>query len=466
MRKIFDVKDSQAEKFGGAKRWALYDLGHTAFSMLVLAVLFPILFNGFWAESLPAYKKTAVFNLTLACASISVALLSPLLATLAQRSGLRMKFFRVLAAAGITGTAALSLCGAGNWLAASCVYVAAAIGFFGANLFYDSLLMSVAAPEKRHIVSGFAFSLGYAGGVLLLTMIFLWTQPAGFSLFGFESAPSPSLLFVVGAVWWLFFGLPLLCRNEPLSGPTVPAGTVGAPAKRFAGTLRDLRETFVEFWHNKAVRWFIIAYFCYIDGVHTVITGAVRYGDQLGFAQSDLFLALFIVQFCGVPCAFLFGVFGKIFGARPTIFTALAIYVCVVFYGAVMPTAPISVAGVSVSPMFILAALIGMVQGGVQALSRSYFTTLVPAGREVSFFGFYSMIGRCSTILGPLLLSVVAVAFSGVGGQNFSTRAGIASIALLFVAGIVFLSFVGRQKSAVPDTAAAEKNSVVPTQKS
>lgn len=445
-------------QFGGARRWAIYDLGHSAFSMIVLAVLFPILFNGFWAESLPPYKKTAAFNLTLACASIAVALLSPLLATIAQRSGLRMKFFRVLAAAGIAGMAALALCGAGNWHMASAVYVVAAIGFFGANLFYDSLLISVAPPQKRHVVSGLAFSLGYAGGVLLLASIFVWTQPVGYEFLGFAERPDPAWLFVGGAVWWLVFALPLLCRNEP-QNTAVPAeiSEKSAAGTRFTGTLRDLRETCVAFWKTKTVRWFILAYFCYIDGVHTVITGAVRYGDQLGFAQSDLFLALFIVQIFGVPCALLFGVFGKIFGPRPTIFTALAIYCCVVFYGAIMPIEPFAFGGVSVSPMFILAALIGMVQGGVQALSRSYFTTLIPAGREVAFFGFYCMIGRCSTILGPLLLSAVAVIFSGVGGPNFSTRAGIASISLLFAAGIVFLSFVGKNaaEKSVPAKAKA-----------
>lgn len=192
----------------------------------------------------------------------------------------------------------------------------------------------------------------------------------------------------------------------------------------------------------------MLAYFCYIDGVHTIITSAVRYGDALGFSQGDLFIALFIVQVFGVPCALIFGVLGKFLGARPVLFAAIAIYVGVAFYGALMPVEPLMIGGKSVSPMFVLAALIGMVQGGVQALSRSYFATIIPAGREVSFFGFYSMIGRCSTVLGPILLSVIAVLMHREDAPLYSTRAGIAGISLLFVAGAIFLAFAGKKNTA------------------
>lgn len=419
---------STPQKYSGAIRWAVYDLGHTAFSMIVLAVLFPILFNDYWSQSLSEPgDKTFWYSVTLAGASILVALLSPLLAVAAQSGGLRMAFFRVLAGTGIVGMALLAFVGKGEWQSAALIYVLAAVGFFGANLFYDSLLLNVAAPEKRHFISGVSFSLGYLGGVLLLSGIFVWTQ-------FFGEKHGVGLLFVFGAFWWLAFALPLLLRKDTsnFSQPPVNAATA-------------LRETCLSFWRERRVRWFILAYFCYIDGVHTIITSAVRYGNALGFSQNDLFLALFIVQIFGVPCAMIFGQLGKIFGAKPVLFVALSIYIGVALYGAVMPTEATVFFGIEISPMFILAALIGTVQGGVQALSRSFFATLIPAGREISFFGFYSMIGRCSTILGPVLLAAVAAAFPRGSDGLLSTRAGIGTIALLFVAGMVLLAKVEKK---------------------
>lgn len=421
--------NSGGKNFGTAA-WAIYDVGHTAFSMLVLAVMFPILFNEHWSTSLPApSEKTFWYSLTLAAASILVAALSPLLADIAQRGGLRMKFFRVLAGTGIVGMAALALVGEGRWQCASLIYVAAAVGFFGANLFYDSLLLDVAPPEKRHVVSGVSFSLGYLGGVILLVGIFAWTK-----FFGAEHGYTP--LFVLGAAWWFIFAFPLLARRE-----TTPP-LAAAPSAGMRSALAALRETCVAFWRERKVRWFMLAYFCYIDGVHTIITSAVRYGNALGFSREDLFLALFIVQIFGVPCAMIFGWLGKIFGAKPVLFAALSLYVGVAFYGAMMPTGTIALAGFDVSPMYVLAALIGMVQGGVQALSRSFFATLIPAGREVSFFGFYCMIGRCSTILGPLILAGIAAALPAGEDGLFSTRAGIAALTLLFIVGMLLLSKV------------------------
>lgn len=438
------MKSSPQKKFYGSGAWIVYDLGHTAFSMIVLALLFPILFNAYWGASLDSPSaKTFWYSLTLATASIAVALLSPLLATIAQSGGLRMIFFRVLASAGIIGMAILSFIDKGFWQAAAIVYIVAAIGFFGANLFYDSLLIDVAAPEKRHFVSGVAFSVGYFGGVLLLGTTVLWTQY--YSVLGFEECPDPRWLFALGALWWLAIGLPLLLRREDAPAKKVAAGTGFAESAKHK--LAELKETCVAFWRERNVRWFMLAYFCYIDGVHTIITSAVRYGNALGFSKNDLFIALFIVQIFGIPCALIFGLLGKWFGARPVLFIALAIYIGVSFYGAMIPITPTEIFGLSISPMFILAALIGMVQGGVQALSRSFFATLIPEGREVSFFGFYSMIGRCSTILGPLILAAVAALLPAGEDGLFSTRAGIAAIALLFIAGIVFLARIRKQDS-------------------
>lgn len=405
--------------------------------MIVMAVLFPILFQNFWAGTLPEHLKTSRYGLTLGIASVFVALMSPVLATIAQAGGLRMILFRVLCSVGIAGTALLTFVEKDFWQIASQIYIVAAIGFFGANLFYDSLLIDVTTEKNRDAVSGAAFSVGYVGGVLLLGTIAVWTQH--WALLGFDAMPDPRWLFALGAAWWLVFAIPLLFRKKK---------SAGAAQLSWRKSFSELGETCLAFWRTKNVRWFMLAYFCYIDGVHTIITSAVRYGNALGFSQGDLFTALFIVQLFGVPCALLFGILGKCFGARPVLFVAIAIYVGVAFYGALMPVEPILIFGNAISPMFVLAALIGMVQGGVQALSRSYFATIIPAGREVSFFGFYSMIGRCSTVLGPILLSVIAVLMHREDAPLYSTRAGIAGISLLFVAGAIFLAFAGAKKNA------------------
>lgn len=424
--------ESGAPASSGALRWVIYDLGHTGFTMIVMAVLFPILFQNFWAGSLPEHLKTSRYGLTLGIASVFVALMSPVLATIAQAGGLRTILFRILCSVGIVGTALLTFVEKDCWQWASLIYIVAAIGFFGANLFYDSLLIDVTTEKNRHAVSGVAFSVGYIGGVLLLGTIALWTQH--WTVLGFETMPDPRWLFALGAVWWLVFALPLLFRKKKHVGPSNLS---------WRRSFRELGETCLAFWRTKNVRWFMLAYFCYIDGVHTIITSAVRYGNALGFSQGDLFIALFIVQVFGVPCALIFGVLGKFFGARPVLFVAIAIYIGVAFYGALMPVEPLMFFGKAISPMFVLAALIGMVQGGVQALSRSYFATIIPPGREVSFFGFYSMIGRCSTVLGPILLSAIAVLMHREDSPLYSTRAGIAGISLLFLLGAVFLAFAG-----------------------
>lgn len=402
-------------------KWIIYDLGHTGFTMIVMAMLFPILFNQFYAASLSETAKTSYYGLTLGCASILVAIASPFLAAFAQASGLRMKLMRAFAGTGILGMAALYFVEQNQWQFAALVYIVAAVGFYGANLFYDSLLLDFSNEKNRHTVSGAAFSLGYFGGVILLFLIGFWTMKTTFP---------PQALFAIGALWWLVFALPLLAHRETksLDGNAT-----------FANAFKELKSTTYAFWQNKQLRYFILAYFLYIDGVGTVVTSAVRYGNALGFSQMQLFIALLLVQIFGIPCALIFGWLGKKYGAKPVLLIALALYVGITFFGAIIPTTPLIICGNALSPMFILAAGIGMVQGGVQALSRSYFSTIVPAEKEVAFFGFYSMIGRCSTVIGPFILSAAAIAFDRPGEPLFSTRAGFACLALLFIAGAIFL---------------------------
>lgn len=202
----------------------------------------------------------------------------------------------------------------------------------------------------------------------------------------------------------------------------------------------------VETWHTlveivgqRHILWFLLAYLFYIDGVNTIITTASNYGSTIGFSSGEIIKAFFIVQIAGVPCAVLFGLLGQRFGPRRLIFVAIMIYMGVTAFGATISPEPYHVFGMEISSMYVLAAMIGTVQGGVQALSRSYFTSLIPPGKNVAYFGFYSMIGKSAAILGPLLMGLTALLFNRVDDPLFSTRLGLGSVALLFIAGALCL---------------------------
>jgi len=405
--------------------WAMYDWANSAFATTVMAGFFPVFFKQFWNAGVPATESTFRLGVASGVASLIVALSAPPLGAIADRSGARVRLMIVFTAFGAAATAGLALVGKGEWVLASTLYVAASLGFWGGIVFNDSLLLHVAQPSEYDLVSGYGYSLGYVGGGLLFLLNVLMTlHPQWFGLA--DAAAAVRWSFVTVGVWWFVFALPCAAWVRE----TRTGGAALRPGEAVRQGLRELGATLHELRRYKSILWFLAAYFLYIDGVNTIIKMAVDYGLSLGFDQAQLIQALLLTQFVAFPAALAFGWLGGRIGPRRGIFIGLAVYAGVNLYAFFIKDA---------GDFYILAVVIGLVQGGVQSLSRSYFGRLVPEGKSSEFFGFYNMMGKASAIAGPLLVGITA-ALTG------SSRLSILSILLLFVGGAALLVVASRSE--------------------
>jgi MFS transporter, UMF1 family len=386
--------------------WALYDWGNSAFATTVLAGFFPIFFNQYWAADVAPQTQTLYQGLTATFASVVVMLLAPWLGAIADRRAAKKRFLGVFTLMGVLSTAALYLVGQGQWGWAITLSIIGRIGFFGGLSFYDALLVNVARPREMDRVSALGYGLGYLGGGLLFAVnVAMALKP---ELFGLpDAAFATRVAFVMVALWWLAFALPLF-RNVPEGQPR--AGHSG---------WRELKSTVREIRHHRPVWMFLIAYWLYIDGVDTIIVMAVDFGMKLGFASDSLIAALLMVQFIGFPAAIFFGWLGDRIGTRRAIFVALGVYAGVTLWAYFLQT---------VAQFYLMAAAIGCVQGGIQSLSRSYYARLIPADKAGEFFGFYNMLGKFAAVLGPAVVGITAQ-LSG------SPRLAILTLLVFFIAG-------------------------------
>jgi UMF1 family MFS transporter len=419
--------------------WALYDWANSAFATTVMAGFFPVFFKQYWSQDADINLSTALLGFGNSIAGLTVALLAPVLGAIADLTSARKRFLVLFAYLGTLSTAALYWIEAGQWAAAIFFYTIGIVGFSGANIFYDALLPAVAPIERVHSVSSLGFALGYlGGGLLFLFNVVMTLTPHTFGLPDATSAVRVSFLTV--AAWWGGFTVFAIAwvPGGPGSASPWAATALLAGFRQVAGTFKTLRR-------HKPVLVFLLAYWCYIDGVDTIIRMAVDYGLSLGFESTDLILALLVVQFVGFPAAILFGRLGQVWGARKAIFLGLGIYMGVTVWGAMMTNR---------LEFYGMAILIGGVQGGVQALSRSYYSGLIPADRPAEFFGFYNMLGKFASIVGPALMGIVGLTVRQVLmpaapsaeeltqiGQ-IASRWSIVSILMLFITGAVLLSFV------------------------
>jgi UMF1 family MFS transporter len=400
--------------------WALYDWGNSAFATTVMAGFFPVYFKTYWSTGVSATESTLRLGIANSAASLLVVLLAPLLGALADRGGAKKKLLFLFAFLGVLMSAALYLVAAGAWQVALLCYALGILGFSGGNVFYDALLLDAAPRHRLDRVSALGFALGYLGGGLLFAVnVAMVTRPDWFGLA--DAATAVQLAFLSVALWWAVFTVPLLLfvpERRPLAQPTVTRAVRGA-FRQLASTVRHLR-------HYRQAFLFLLAYWLYIDGVDTIVRMAVDYGLALGFSASDLLSALLLTQLVGFPAALVFGYIGERWGPKRGIWVAILVYVLVVFWASRLQYA---------WEFYTLAVMIGLVQGGIQALSRSLYARLIPPDRAGEFFGFYNMLGKFAAVLGPLLVGWVAAA-SG------DSRAGILSVLLLFVAGAVVLARV------------------------
>ncbi len=404
--------------------WSFYDWANSAFATTVIAGFFPVFFKSYWAGESSASTSTFYLGLANSVASILVAAIAPVLGAIADKGSAKKRFLLFFAFLGVIMTGALWFVHAGLWQLAVLFYVTATIGFSGANVFYDSLLVGVASDKKIDYVSSLGFALGYIGGGLLFAVnVFMYLKPAFFGIP--DGATAIRISFLTVAVWWAVFSIPIFVFvKEPYAEEAVSIGAAIAGGwKQLAATFRDIR-------HLKVVALFLLAYWFYIDGVDTIIKMAVDFGSALGFEASSLIVALLLVQFVAFPAALLYNLFARSIGVKRALFVAIIAYSLITVLGYFMRV---------VWQFYALAILVGLFQGGIQALSRSFYARLVPEKKAAEFYGFYNMLGKFAAVIGPALMGTVTV----VTGSN---RVGILSILILFIVGGVLLLKVNEEE--------------------
>lgn len=396
--------------------WAFYDWANSAFATVVIAGFFPVFFKEFWSVGVEATTSTFRLGVANSIASLVVLILAPILGAIADQGALKKRFLLIFAVLGILATASLGGVGQGLWLYAAIIYVIATIGFSGANVLYDALLVDVAPRNKFDSVSGLGFSFGYLGGGLLFALcVVISLKPEWFGLASSKQAVQAS--FYITAIWWAIFSIPLLKYvHEDRSERHNFADSINKGTKQLIQTFRDIK-------HYKPVIVFLVAYWLYIDGLDTIVRMAVDYGLALGFTSSHLITALLLVQFIGFPSALAFGWLGERIGPKRGILIGLSVYVGITIWAYFIS---------QVWEFYGIAIAIGVVQGGVQALSRSLYARLIPPDSAAEFFGFYNFLGKFAAVIGPVMMGWVAIATG-------STRISILSILVLFIAGGLLL---------------------------
>ncbi len=413
-------------KHKGALSWAMYDWANSAFATTVQAGFFPIFFKNFWNKGVEVTESTFRLSFTVSAAGLVVAMVAPILGAFADRGAAKKRSLFVFALLGILATSGLYFVAEGDWQLAAFFYGISIIGFLGSIVFYDSLIVNVSDESNVDTLSGRGYALGYLGGGLLFALNVLMVQkPALFGLSG--AAEAVQLSFLSVAVWWGVFSIPLFLKVPELGG-----GEKMSFRQAAREGFSQLAKTFREIRNLKVLLTFLVAYWLYIDGVDTIITMAVDFGKSIGVADNDLIVALLMVQFIGFPFAYVLGYLGQKLGAKKLILFGIVIYLLVTVLGANMKLTPYDIFGFKISQFYALAFLIAIVQGCIQALSRSFYSRLIPKDKAAEFYGFYNMLGKFAAIIGPVLMGTV-------GRITGNPRAGIQSIAVLFIAGGLLL---------------------------
>jgi UMF1 family MFS transporter len=401
--------------------WSMYDWANSVFATTVMVAFFPVFFKSFWCQGVSATLSTERLGIGNTVAGIIIAIFSLLLGAFADTGRDKKKLLGAFMLLGVCATAAFYWVPRGEWLPALILFSVATIGWSCSCLFYDSLLLDVASKERMDFVSSLGFAMGYLGGGLLFALNMLMVMKPG--LFGLIDKPhAVKVSFLSAAVWWLIFSLPILIfvkyrRYARVSGARA---IVADSFRRLAGTAKKIVR-------RRELLFFLIAYWLYYDGVVTFIKMATDFGLSIGFPSESVMIALLAVQFVAFPSSLVFGTWAGKFGARRVIITGIIIYLIVIIFGVLFLTKP--------AHFIFFACLTGLAQGGIQALSRSYFAKLVPPEEAAEYFGFYNVVGRMA-IIGPAMVGILAQTFYGLGISSVvSSRLGMASTAILFLLG-------------------------------
>jgi len=410
--------------------WCMYDWANSAFATTIMAAVLPFFYSSVAGANLPKTTATSYWGYTNTIAMLIVAFSAPLLGALADHGGMKKKFLAAFAALGIVSTTFLVSVGRGDWFLASFLYILGMVGFSGGNNFYDSLLPHVAGEKEIDRISSYGYAMGYLGGGLLLILnLAMIMKPAFFGIPDAEWGARYS--FVTVSVWWAVFSIPIL-RNvsEP---PVVPI--VGESTHPIRASLQRLSLTFHNLRKYREAFKFLVAFWLYNDGIGTIISMAVIFGAEINIAQEHLIGAILAVQFVGIPFSVLFGHLADRIGPKMAIFLGLGIYTGIAVGGYFIQTA---------LHFWILAILVGFVQGGTQALSRSLFGIMIPKSRSAEFYSFYDVSSKFAGIIGPLV-------FGLVGQMTGSSRLSVVALVIFFIGGSLILLTVnekeGREKA-------------------
>ncbi|MCA1559111.1 MAG: MFS transporter [Acidobacteria bacterium] len=405
------------------RAWVMYDWANSAFQTTIIAAVFPIYFKSVAAADLPQAVAISRFAWATTIAILIVAMVAPLLGAIADDAPLKKKLLGVFLGIGVSATAAMYGIMRGDWMLALVLFVIANVGVAGSIVFYESLLPHLVPASELDRVSSAGYAIGYLGGGVLLAINLLMIQKP--ALFGIpEGGTAVRLAFVSVAVWWLLFSIPLFRHvaeppHRPGSSERLSGNSIITGARRLFETLKELRryrEAFV----------FLLAFLVYNDGIQTMIRMATIYGTEIGINETDMIAALLLTQFIGVPFAFMFGMVAGRVGAKRAVFGGLAVYAFITGLGYYMRTA---------THFYALAVMVGMVQGGTQALSRSMFASMIPRHKSSEFFAFFGVFERYAGILGPAV-------FAWVVQQTGTGRNAILTVGLFFIVGAIVLTFV------------------------
>lgn len=403
----------EKENKKGILSWCLYDWANSAFATTILAAVFPIFYSEIAANGLPKATATSYWGYTNTIAMMIIALSSPLLGSIGDYTSKRKRFLFIFAAMGIIATGFLFFIQRGQWFIASVLFIFGRMGFGGGNIFYDSLLPYVAHENIIDQISSLAYALGYLGGGLLLAInLLMILKPKLFMI------PDPALAtrfsFLSVALWWALFSLPIFVN---VSEPGNPLSE--NPSTILKNSLKELINTFHRITDFKEPCKFLLAFWLYNDGIGTIIIMAAIFGSEIGISRNHLIGSILLVQFVGIPFTILFGKLANFIKTRTCILIGLIVYTIVIIFGYFI-NSPLD--------FLILAIMVGLVQGGTQALSRSFFARMIPKTDTAKFFSFYDVTAKFSGIVGPSL-------FGLMGQLTGSSRYGIIALIIFFLGG-------------------------------
>ena len=386
--------------------WVLYDWANSAYATIVLAGFFPIIFAEYFASSIPASERTLYLGISNSSASLILIFLAPLFGLMADKFSNKKLFLLIFASLSIISTLILSFVTKDSFVLASILFSISLLGFMMSNVFYDSMLLNFES-HKYDKISSMGYALGYLGGGLafVFTLIFLYFNSES----TIEIISSNKISFIFAASWWLIFMIPLFLYW---------------PEENIDSKSTSLLDTFKEIKSIKPIFLFLLAYWIYIDGVDTIIRMAINYGLTLGFSSSDLLIALLVTQFVAFPGTLVINKISEYFTCEFAIIGCLIMYLVITILAYNLD---------SIFEFYLIASLIGLVQGGIQALSRSYFARLIPNNKHSEYFGIYNMLGKFAALIGPLIVGLITYI-------SDDPRLGMLSIGLFFITGIILFN--------------------------